>query len=133
MNERIRVLVVDDDPMYLDLVERNLPTVAFEVTRSDTTLGVSNLIRKVRPAVVLLDVNVPALSGDSVLSLARRHAPSSTKFVLFSSSDEATLRRLAKQCGADAYFSKSKIGPQLADMLEAIVNSFEPPSYSGVR
>ena len=75
MTTALRVLVVDDDGMYLELVQRSLRGFGMEVTTTDSSLGVSNLIRRLEPDVVLLDVNIPALSGDAVLGLARRHAP----------------------------------------------------------
>src|SRR5690606_3539104 len=84
MSSPLRVLVVDDDGMYLELVERSLRGFGMDVTTTDSSLGVSNLIRRIEPDVVLLDVNIPALSGDALLGLARRTAPERTKFVLFS-------------------------------------------------
>ena len=117
MTSSLRVLVVDDDGMSLELVQRSLRGFGMEVTTTDSSLGVSNLIRRLEPDVVLLDVNIPALSGDAVLGLARRHAPERTKFVLFSSNDEAALRKTAAECRADGYVTKSTPAPDLAAYL----------------
>ena len=74
ITSRVRILVVDDDPDQLELVRRTLAP-HFDVQTHDSALGVSNLVRHGEPDLVLLDVNFPALTGDQVLSLARRHAP----------------------------------------------------------
>ncbi len=117
MNPPLHVLVVDDDPTYLDLVQRSLRGHGLTVTTSDSSLGVSNLIRRIEPDLVLLDVNIPALSGDALIGLARKSAPEKTRFVLFSSADESSLRKTASQCGADGYITKSADSTALASYL----------------
>lgn len=117
---KLQVLVVDDDPEYLELVVRTLRMFNYDVATATTSLGVSNIVRRTEPDVVLLDVNIPALSGDALLGLARRRAPKKTRFVLFSSADEDTLRKTAKQCGADGYITKSADGATLAEYLRRV-------------
>ena len=117
---KIRVLVVDDDQDQLTLAERTLSAYGFEVRTHRSSLGVSNLVRTSTPDLVLLDVNIPALSGDKVLALARAQAPAGTKFILYSASDETKLRALARASGADGYISKSVNGEALAQKLESI-------------
>jgi DNA-binding response OmpR family regulator len=117
---KIRVLVVDDDQDQLSLVERTLSAFGFEVRTHRSSLGVSNLVRTSAPDLVLLDVNIPALSGDKVLALARAQAPANTKFILYSASDESKLRALARTCGADGYISKSVSGEALAQKLQTL-------------
>ncbi len=125
---KVRVLVVDDDPDQLDLVRRTLSAHGFEVQTHNSALGVSNLVRNSEPDLVLLDVNFPALKGDQVVSLARRYAPQSTKFILYSASDESKLRALALASGADGYLSKSVQGADLIRKLTAIRKQERPLS-----
>jgi DNA-binding response OmpR family regulator len=125
---KVRVLVVDDDPDQLELVRRTLSHHGFEVQTHNSALGVTNLVRNSAPDLVLLDVNFPALKGDQVVGLARRHAPQDTKFVLYSASDEARLRALALASGADGYLCKSVQGPELIRKLTAIRNKGRPTS-----
>ncbi len=107
MDELLRVLIVDDDPMQLDMVSRRLRLEGFEVATTASSFGASNMIRSFLPRVVLLDVNIPALTGDKLLTVARRVAPQETRFVLYSACDESRLRELAKQAQADDWISKS--------------------------
>jgi DNA-binding response OmpR family regulator len=116
---KVRVLVVDDDPDQLDLVRRTLAP-RFEVQTHHSALGVSNLVRDEGPDLVLLDVNFPGLKGDQVVSLARRHAPPGTKFILYSAADESRLRSLARASGADGYLSKSVQGAELIEKLTTL-------------
>ncbi len=128
---KIRVLVVDDDVDQLMLLERTLNAYGFEVRTHRSSLGVSNLVRNANPDLVLLDVNIPALSGDKVLALARNQAPNtSTRFILYSASDESKLRALALSSGADGYISKSVQGEALARKLISIYQKSRLPAAS---
>lgn len=120
-DDTLRVLVVDDDPLQLDLVERTLKAEGFEVMTCENPIGVTNIVRSFLPHVVLMDVDIPALSGDKILSIARKSAPPMTRFVLHSSSDESILRNLAKQVEADGYISKSVTGSDLTARIRTLV------------
>lgn len=120
MDEQLRVLIVDDDPMQLDMVSRRLRLEGFEVAVTASSFGASNLIRSFSPRVVLLDVNIPALAGDKLLALARRVAPRTTQFVLYSACDESQLRELARLARADDWISKSTDLAVVADRLRKL-------------
>lgn len=124
--DALRILVVDDDASHLSLVERSLRLEGFEVTTATGAFGVSALVRRWQPDLVLLDVNIPALSGDRLLEVLRRHAPSETKLVLFSACDEAYLRRLAGEVSADGYISKSIASMDLAERIRNLCASQRP-------
>ena len=116
----LHVFIVDDDPEQLKLFERLLTLEGFEVTTSEGALGVSNLVRHYAPDVVLLDVNIPALTGDRLLTVARQHAPSTTKWVLVSACDEDRLRAIAADVKADGWMSKSMPVSQMAAQLRKL-------------
>jgi DNA-binding response OmpR family regulator len=112
-----RVLIVDDDELHLDMVSRTLRSHGFEVATSQTAIGVSNSVRAFKPDVVLVDVNIPALSGDKVVETVRRLSQGNARYVLYSACDEATLRALARQSQADGWISKSETGAALVARL----------------
>jgi DNA-binding response OmpR family regulator len=120
-DDLIKVLVVDDDALQLDLTARQLRLENFNVEVTSTSFGVSNLVRNFKPHVVLLDVQIPALSGDRLLELARPHAPKGTRFVLYSACDEARLRALAAKVAADGWISKNVTAAELAGRIRALV------------
>jgi DNA-binding response OmpR family regulator len=117
-----RVLIVDDDPMQLSLVGRALRGDAFSVEVSGSALGVTNLVRTFAPHLVLLDVRIPELSGDRLLTLLRRQALPGTLLILYSACDLEQLRELAMKVGADGWLSKSveltALGGKLRTLIE---------------
>lgn len=125
MAEPTRILIVDDDVMQLELLERSLRLDGFAVTTASSPIGVGNLLRSLRPHIVLLDVNLPGLTGDRLLTVVKGNAPEKTRFVLFSADDETKLHRLAKETGAHGWLSKSnsltEISRRLKEMIEGTV------------
>lgn len=118
-NGALRILVVDDDNQQLELVERTLRADGFEVMTCSSPIGVTNLIMSFTPRIVLVDVNIPALSGDQLIGISKKWAPDGTLFILYSASDESKLRWLAREVGADGYISKSVTGLSLAAKLRS--------------
>src|ERR1700749_2255825 len=115
---KLRILIVDDNQQQLDLTSRQLKSFGFDVATSAGSFGVSNLVRSFAPDVVLLDVEIPALSGDRLLAIARRYAEPGTRFVLFSACDET--RPLARETQADGWISKSETAEELVTRLRKL-------------
>jgi DNA-binding response OmpR family regulator len=68
------VLVVDDDPVILKLLEVNFEMEGFEVIRaSDGAEGLERA-REMRPDIVILDVMMPRMTGYEVAKALREDA-----------------------------------------------------------
>lgn len=117
------MMVVDDDLRQLQLIERMLKAEGFDVVSISEPIGASNLVRSFQPDVVLLDVNIPALSGDRLLSLIRKVAEPYARLVLHSSDDPESLRERAHKVGADAWIQKDFSAGQLASQLRRLLPS----------
>lgn len=123
----MRVLIVDDDEDQSSLVGRYLSRDGFTVQTHTGGIGLSNEVRVFQPHAALLDVNMPTVSGDRLLSLVRRHAPVQTTFLLHSSEDEASLRRLARSIRADGYLTKSMPLEHIGQRLQTSSRAKPPP------
>ena len=119
-DETYRVMLVDDEPLQLSLVGRTLRADGFRVVSTDSSLGVTNTVRTFQPHLMLLDVRIPELSGDRLLPLIRRIAPS-TLLILYSACDPEQLRRLATQASADGWISKSEEIGKLSRRLKEMI------------
>lgn len=120
MSAALRILVIDDDPEQLELVVRFLKGDEFHVQTSSSPIGVSNIVRDFRPDLILFDVNIPALSGDRLLTLVRRNTSSTARLVLYSSSDADHLRRLAQEVSADGWIPKGLSPSELATRIRRL-------------
>lgn len=123
MSDVIRVLVVDDDPVQLAMVERALPSEWFDVRCVEHLHDLLESGRAHRPQLVLLDVNLPDSPPERTVALVRDATPGA-RVVLYSAWEESKLRALCRQLGADAYISKSEsvigIGKKLRELQGGI-------------
>ena len=103
-----KILVIDDDEKALGVVRRLLEAEGFEVITAESALKLPILVQRERPDLVLLDVEMPALSGEHVLSLTPmfdflRTVP----IVLHSAKGDEELQALVAKSNARGYIRKS--------------------------
>jgi DNA-binding response OmpR family regulator len=106
-DKRVRVLVADDDPVILRLIEVNLGLEGFEVV---TANGGEDVLAKVKDAqadVILLDVMMPGMTGWEVARRLRENGETSHIPVVFlSARTQEEDRRKGEELGVAAYVSK---------------------------
>ena len=72
------LLLVDDDDVFVDLVQRHLQAHGYLVTTAGSVETARESLRSARPALLILDINLPDDSGWSLLrdgSLASAGSP----------------------------------------------------------
>lgn len=119
---RVRVLVVDDDVLFAELL-----TLRLELSGRFEVVGHARDGREaieeaawLRPGVVLMDVQMPVLDGIEATRRVLAAAPGA-KVVVVSSSDSADDRRRAHEAGAVAFLGKDSSLDALVDGLERVV------------
>lgn len=113
-----KILVVDDNRVLLDLYREVLEAEGFHVITTESPMCVP-IISRDRPQIILLDVQMPGLSGDMVGGILKKHADLTHESVvlLHSGLQEETLKKLAEQCGADGYIPKGVSNVELVKRL----------------
>ncbi|MEK6725779.1 MAG: response regulator [Deltaproteobacteria bacterium] len=102
-----KILVVDDDEMLLMATKELLTAEGYDVATHVSGFGVINRITTSRPDIVLLDINMPALSGDNLAKLVLQRCD--VPIVFHSSNDEDSLRRAVAECRVKGYICKGDI------------------------
>ena len=118
---RITALIADDEPhvrTYLRLILRSLGiTTVWEAGDGAEAL---NVYAAHRPDVVLLDVNMPVLSGAGVIEGLARRFPEAAVIIVTSQSEHHAVKRFA-ELGAIGYVLKQQPREVVAGMIaEAI-------------
>jgi CheY-like chemotaxis protein len=117
-----KILVIDDDPVHLSLTQELLEAEGYEVRVHATGFGATEKVLVERPDLVLLDVNMPALSGAGLVSVLRgRGLLPATRVLLYSSNDEEWLRRAADRLGVLGYVAKG----DPADLRRKLARTFD--------
>jgi CheY-like chemotaxis protein len=124
---RRKVLVVDDDPITLQVIRDRLEPAGFEVHVRDCALGTSAWIIFEKPDFVLLDIGMPALSG-AVLAdfLNKKCTAQSVGVILHSSLEPAKLEALARSVGALGAIAKTSDATLFLTQFERLVGGIRP-------
>ncbi|MCM3514073.1 MULTISPECIES: response regulator transcription factor [Nocardioides] len=135
MAERaVRVMVVDDHPMWRDAVERDLQAAGFDVVAVAGT-GAEAIARfpAARPQVVVLDLRIPEPDGVEVTARVLRHDPSARVLILSASGEQADVLEAVK-AGATGYLVKSASREELLEAVRRVArgDSVFTPGLAGL-
>ena len=133
---RYRILLVEDNPADVHLIREALTEkeIACDVDTIDDGEVAAAHIRaveagqKARPDIVLLDLNLPKVTGDVLLKRIRQSASmGAVPVIVLTSSDSPRDRSQAEKLGASAYIRKPSnleeflaIGDQVRRALGAV-------------
>jgi DNA-binding NarL/FixJ family response regulator len=118
VTEPVRVLIVDDHPIWRDALERDLVAAGFDVVGAFAQAEAAvRTAPATRPDVVLMDVQLPGMSGvDGAAALVA--ADPSVRVLMFSASGEDEHVLAAVKVGARGYLVKSASRPELIDAVQ---------------
>ena len=113
----IRVMVVDDHPMWRDAVARDLTEAGYDVvaTAADGAQAL-RVAGPARPDVVVLDLQLPDMSGVEVTRGLRAAHPAARVLVLSASGEQQDVLDAVK-AGAVGYLLKSAARPEFLDAV----------------
>jgi DNA-binding NtrC family response regulator len=127
---RAKILVVDDDPIVLEVVKERLQKAGFEVHVRDAAIGTGQWISQHGADFVLLDVCMPALSGNELATLLKkRTATSSIGIILHSSLPMTELAPLMRSTGAIGAITKGEDPARFIAELERIIARQAPTTH----
>ena len=120
MTDPIRVMVVDDHPMWRDAVERDLQQAGFDVVGVAAT-GDEAVARfpACRPQVVVLDLRIPGPNGVEVTRTVLGRDPSARVLILSASGEQDDVLEAVK-AGATGYLVKSASRAELIDAVRRV-------------
>ena len=118
----IKVLLIDDHTLFRVGLEGLLSTRGIEILASvNTGIDAVELVKKLNPDIVLLDMRMPGIDGLGVLSMLREVYDTLPVVMLTTSTDENDLVTSLKN-GAQGYLLKDMEPDELVIALRDIVN-----------
>jgi DNA-binding response OmpR family regulator len=121
------VLVVDDDPIVLDVVVRYLERDGFRALTAADGESARAILERESPSLVVLDVMLPGIDGLSLCRWIR--ARSDLPVILLTARGEETDRIVGLELGADDYVTKPFSPRELATRVGTVLRrtTLTPP------
>jgi DNA-binding response OmpR family regulator len=122
----VKILAVDDEPLFIRLIETNLKAEGFDVVTATNGLEAVESVVQEDPALVLLDVMMPELDGFSTLDRVREF--SSVPIIMLTAKGEESDKVEGLNRGADDYVVKPFSADELIARVRAVLRRIEPPA-----
>lgn len=128
-----KILVVDDEPRFIRLVDANLSAEGFQVVKAINGLEAIEVVVKESPDLLLLDIMMPIMDGFATLDRIREF--STVPIIMLTAKGEEADRVEGLNRGADDYIVKPFSANELIARVRAVLRRTEnilPPGQSNI-
>ena len=119
MENRKRILVVDDEKGLAKIIRLNLEQDGFEVVEAYNGTQAMEKLRTTLPDLVLLDVMMPDMDGFTVLKMIREIG--NTPVIMLTAKGEENDKVKGLELGADDYVTKPFSPRELTSRIKAVL------------
>jgi len=124
-----RILIVDDEPRYLRLLEANLRTEGYEVATAQDGVQALDVFSSQPIDLMLLDIMMPRMDGFSVCQRIREY--SDVPIIILTAKGEEQDRVRGLDLGADDYLVKPFSATELLARVRAVLRRSQMPTDTG--
>lgn len=117
-----RVLIADDDPVILRLLEVNFSLEGFDVNTAERGEQVLEQVERERPDVLILDVMMPGMDGWEVCEHLKKNPETAELPIIFlSARTQEHDRERGRTLGVSAYVTKPFDPEELIRLAKSLV------------
>ena len=126
MSTTKRILIADDEPDILEIIQFNLQQEGYEVVTAKTGDDAIEKAKRHKPDLIILDIMMPGKNGIEVCNLLRMMPDFKKTLIVFltAMSDEGTEIR-GLETGADDYLTKPISPKVLVSKVNSLFRRFE--------
>ncbi len=103
-----KVLIVDDEPAFLTMLKEYFKTHGYDIYVAANHEDAINLFRRYRPKVVLLDFNMPIVTGEKFLPILQSINPM-IRVIVITGCIEEEVEEKFKGLGYFSFFEKGSL------------------------
>lgn len=100
------ILVVEDDPLVREMVDLMLGQAGYRVSAARDGQVALDMLRYLKPSLILLDINMPGVSGLDVLRTVRQARRSQVPVLMMTANQSAETVREVMGLGGNGYVLK---------------------------
>jgi DNA-binding response OmpR family regulator len=121
-----KIVIVEDEPDVAQMYEEMMRASGYVVVKSFTSISAISIIQAEMPAVVILDLMMPGVSGMEVLRFMRREPRlMNIPVVIVSARDTASDIKAGLEAGASAYLTKPVGYAELLETIGRVIHDAE--------
>lgn len=121
MDARAKILIADDEPDILEIIEYNLTKEGYEVITAKDGQQALDKARAEQPALIILDIMMPMKTGIEVCNILRSQPEfNDTLIVMLTALSDETSHIKGLDSGADDYISKPISPKVLVSRINAL-------------
>jgi DNA-binding NarL/FixJ family response regulator len=131
MKRKIRVMLVEDNPEYREVIslaledENDIKLTSQFGTSEIALRSLQDMSTRKEPDLILLDLRLPGMDGLDSLSYFKSSLPDAKIIILTQSDDEADVLRAISR-GASGYLLKSSTVDQITDGIRSVMDGGAP-------
>ncbi len=126
---RAKILIVDDEPEAVELIEFNVKQAGFDVLTASDGAEALKKARSVLPTLIVLDLMLPEVDGLEVCKMLRRDpATAGIPIVMVTAKAAEIDRILGLELGADDYITKPFSPRELVLRIKKVLQRGRVPS-----
>jgi DNA-binding response OmpR family regulator len=128
-----QILVVDDEPRFVRLVEANLETEGYEVLKAKNGKQAVEMAASEKPSLILMDVMMPEMDGFQACERIREF--STVPIIMLTAKGDEEHKVRALNLGADDYVVKPFSANELLARVQAVMRRAQrsAPEFSDTR
>ncbi|HCN83292.1 MAG TPA: DNA-binding response regulator [Sphingobacteriaceae bacterium] len=127
-NARHKILIVDDEPDILELIEYNLKKEGYQVFTANNGQAAVTEAKRNLPDLIILDIMMPKMDGIEACRILRAMPEFKNTFMVFLTARSEEYSEIAGfNVGADDYIAKPIKPRALISRINAILRRNSPP------
>lgn len=120
------ILIIDDEPDLLEIIEYNLVKEGFRVFKTEDGAAGIEMARDAKPDLILLDLMMPGMNGYEVCEAIREDdAIKKIPIIFLTAKDDESSEIEGLNKGADDYITKPISTVKLISRVKAVLRRYE--------
>jgi serine phosphatase RsbU (regulator of sigma subunit)/anti-sigma regulatory factor (Ser/Thr protein kinase) len=125
LNERCRILVVDDDVFDLSALYATLKREGYELRTARTGMQALKILKTFSPAIIICDQNMPGINGINTLRKAQELRPEAIRMLLTGSADLETAIEAINIGHVNYYITKPWDNTKLQKTIQTAIEKYK--------
>ena len=122
--KNVEILIVDDEPDILELLEYNLSKEGFTVKQADDGYKALEILKNYSPKVIIMDVMMPNLDGIETCRKIRQLEEHKDAYIIFLTARSEEFTDIAAwEAGGNDYVIKPIKPRALVTRIQSVINS----------